>query len=346
MTSGRPVTARAIAEWIGGRVIGDETTELHGVATLREATPSDLSYLAGTAYVTAFRRSSAGAVVMAPTFAEESDGPPTRIVVDDPIPALAVVLNRLYPPAARMAGIHPTAVISAHATVGADVEIGPYATVDDGTTIGARVRIGTGVAIGRHVTIGDDTQLMPRVCIYDGSVIGEGVLLHAGVVIGADGFGFEPSASGPVKVPHVGRVVIGDRVEIGANSTVDRGTLGDTTIGADTKIDNLVQIGHNSRIGRRCLIAGAAALGGSSVLEDDVILGGQAGIAGHLTIGAGARVGAQAGVLKSLAAGGDYTGTPTRPLKDYQRVMATMYRLSRVAKVLEELAEERLSGGR
>lgn len=345
MPVARGVTARAVADWVDGRLIGDETVLLDGVATLPEATPSELSYLASAAFLPEFRASAAGAVLMGPSFVDEPGGPANRIVVDEPLRALADVLNRLYPAPLPEPGVHPTAIVGEGTHLGEAVSIGPHVVIGRCSTVGDGVRLGPGTVLGDGVTIGADSRLVARVTVYDGCRIGARALIHAGVVIGADGFGFEFGPDGPFKIPHVGRVLIEEDVEIGANSAVDRGTLTDTVIGAGTKVDNLVQIGHNTKIGRRCLIAGAVAIGGSSILEDDVILGGQVGIAGHVTIGAGAKVGGQAGVLKSLPAGGAYSGTPTRPLREYQRMTASTHRLARIARVLEEMAEEHERGG-
>jgi UDP-3-O-[3-hydroxymyristoyl] glucosamine N-acyltransferase len=203
--------------------------------------------------------------------------------------------------------------------------------------LGDRVTLDGGVYIGREARVGDDSRLFHGVTLYDGALVGRRVRLHAGVRIGSDGFGYVFQGGAHRKIPHVGRAVIEDDVEIGANSTVDRGSIDDTVIGAGTKIDNLVHIAHNVRVGRLCLLMAQAGIAGSARIEDGAIIAGQAGLAGHITIGAGARIAAQAGVFGDVPAGESWSGYPARPHRDALRAQAALFRLPAMLRGLERL---------
>jgi UDP-3-O-[3-hydroxymyristoyl] glucosamine N-acyltransferase len=229
-------------------------------------------------------------------------------------------------------GIHPTAVLETGVKLGADVSIGPFVTIGRDAVLGDRTDLGPGTVIGAGVSIGSDCCIGPSCTLLTGAVVGDRVRLHAGVRLAIDGFGYASGPEGPVKIPQVGRCVIEDDVEIGANSTVDRGSLGDTTIGAGTRIDNLVHIGHNCRIGRNCFIVAQVGIAGSSVVEDGVRLAGQVGLAGHLTVGAGAAVGAQSGVMTDIPAGEVWSGYPARPHRMWLRSTSMFYKLPELVK--------------
>jgi len=248
-------------------------------------------------------------------------------------------VGRLYPAPPRPAGVHPTAVVEAGAVLGAGVALGPYVVVGAGAHLGDRVTIMAGSVVGAGVEVGDDTILHPLVVLYPGAQIGRRVILHSGVRIAVDGFGYVRGPEGHVRIPHIGHAVIGDDVEIGANSTVDRGSVDDTVIGPGTKMDNLVQVGHNCRIGARCLLMAQVGVAGSMRIEDDVILAGQVGLAGHFTIGKGARIGAQSGVMADVPAGASYFGYPARPVREAMRGVAALARLTKIVDQLEELVE-------
>jgi UDP-3-O-[3-hydroxymyristoyl] glucosamine N-acyltransferase len=222
-------------------------------------------------------------------------------------------------------GIHPTAVIAASAEIDPTAEIGPLAVIGENVTIGARGRIGPLVVIGDGVEIGRDARIGPHASVTH-ALIGDRVYIYPGVRIGQDGFGFAITPDGFHTVPQVGRVIIEDDVEVGANSTVDRGALEDTVIGAGTRIDNLVQIAHNVRIGRACVIVSQVGISGSTVLEDQVVLAGQAGVAGHLRIGTGARIGAKSGVMTDVPARTEMVGAPAQPAKAFFKEVATIRR--------------------
>src|SRR6266576_5314476 len=342
----RPLSASEIAALTGGRLVGPGTVTVAGIAPLERAGPGDLSFLAAPRYVPYFQHTSASVVLVAPSLESAAGGggpggPETRIIVDDPYAALLVVLPVLYPQAVWEAGVHPTAVVGQGATWQEPVAIGPHACLGRGVQLGRNVRIGAGCVLGDGVAVGDDTQLYAGVTLYAGTALGKRVIVHAGAVLGSDGFGYIPGKDGEAhrKIPHVGRCLIGDDIEIGANTCVDRGSVDDTVIGSGTKIDNLVHIAHNVRIGARCLIMAQAGIAGSCQVEDDVIIAGQAGVYDHITIGRGARLLVQSGIIADVPAGATMFGTLARPHREYLRGQAALYRLAKIVDKLEKLVE-------
>ena len=333
------LTAAEIAALVGGTLVGDGAARLLAVAPLDRAGPDDLAFLAAGRYLPYFHASRAGAVLLTAEHRDVRPGPATRILVDDPHRAVLAVVQRLYPARERTPAVHPSAVVGRGAVLGKDVAIGPGVVVGAGARLGDRVELMAGVALGDGVVVGDDALLYPHVVCYAGTEVGARVILHAGVVLGSDGFGYVPSRAGHQKIPHVGRCIIGDDVEIGANSTIDRGSVDDTVVGPGTKIDNLVQVGHNCRIGARCLLMAQVGLAGSTHVEDDVILAGQVGLAGHLTVGRGARIAAQSGVMGDVPAGATWFGYPARDRREALRAIATSYRLSDAVHDLEDLVK-------
>jgi len=345
----RRISAREIAALTNGQLVGPPDVTVSGVAPLDRAGSDDLSFLAARRYLQYFQRSSAAIVLCKPDLvADDTAGPACRVVVRDPHEALLSVIPVLYPEPAWEPGVHRTAVIGAGVTWQDPVAIGPYAVLGQGASLGRNVRIGAGAVLGDGVVMGDDVQLYPHVVCYSGTVVGNRVILHAGVRLGADGFGYVPGKSGelPRKIPQVGRCIIGDDVEIGANTTIDRGSVDDTVIGPGTKIDNLVQIGHNCRIGARCLIAGQAGIAGSTHVEDDVFLAGQAGLADHVTIGKGARVTVQGGVIGDIDPGATVSGYPARNHREFLRAQGALYRLAQIVDDLEALVRRTDGTGR
>jgi len=268
-------------------------------------------------------------------------GPPVRVVTDQPRDALLAVLPRLYPTPRRAAGIHPTARIGRGARLPVDAAVDAYAVVGEGAEVGARAWIGAHCVVGAGVVIGDDVQLHPGVTLYSGTRLGHRVIVHSGARIGSDGFGYVFRDGAHGKIPHVGRCMIGDDVEIGANSTIDRGSVDDTVVGAGTKIDNLVHIAHNVRIGRLCLLMAQVGVAGSVRIEDGCVLAGQVGVSGHHTVGAGARLAAQAGVFGNIPAGETWSGYPARPHAEALRAQAALFKLPRLIRALERLVRER-----
>ena len=337
---GRRITAGELAALTGGRLVGAADVTVDGVAPLDRAGRTDLSFLVTRRYLPYFQRSHAAVVLCKPQFAEEAAGPACRVIVPDPHVALLAVLPVLYPQAAWTPGVHSSVVLGAHSVWEEPVEIGPYAVLGTRVRLGKNVRIGAGCVLGDGVQIGDDCLVYPQVVCYSGTVIGNRVIVHSGVRLGSDGFGYIQGEGGesPRKIPQIGRCVIGDDVEIGANTTIDRGSIDDTVIGAGTKIDNLVQVAHNVRIGARCLIASQVGIAGSTHVEDDVFLGGQAGVGDHMRVGRGARVTGGGSVIGDIEAGETVSGYPARPHREFLRAQAALYRLSPIIDRLEALA--------
>ncbi|HYK81931.1 MAG TPA: UDP-3-O-(3-hydroxymyristoyl)glucosamine N-acyltransferase [Gemmatimonadales bacterium] len=336
----RRLSARDIAALTDGQLVGAPDVTVSGVAPLERAGPHELSFLATKRYLPHLERSSAAIVLCKRGLvAPDAPGPACRVLVADPHTALLAVLPVLYPEPAWQPDVHRTAIVGRGTQWQDPIVIGPYAVLGRDVRLGKNVRVGATCVLGDGVVVGDDVQLFPHVVCYSGTIIGNRVILHAGVRLGSDGFGYVPGQGGapPRKIPQVGRCLIGDDVEIGANTTIDRGSIDDTVIGAGTKIDNLVQIGHNCRIGARCLIAGQAGIAGSTRLEDDVFLAGQAGLADHITIGRGARVTVQGGAIGDVAAGATVTGYPARNHREFLRAQAALYRLAAIVDDLEAL---------
>ena len=322
------ITAGELAAWLGLRLRGDGKRLLSGAAVLEEAKSSQLAF-ASPKFFGAAALSEAGCVIAPP----EYEGPTGQAVVESSQPRahFAAALAILYPLPTLRPGVHPSAVIEPGATVDTSAEIGPFVRVGSGAVIGARVKAGEGCSIGGESEIGEDTVLRPRVTIYERVRIGARCVLHAGAVIGADGFGFELTGGAYRKVPQVGTVEIGDDVEIGANTCVDRATLGATVIGQGTKLDNMVHIAHNCRIGRHVVIAAQTGLAGGVSIGDYAIVGGQVGVGDKARIEARAIVGSGAGILTSkiVRAGEPVWGTPARPLRQYLAQLAVLSRMSK-----------------
>lgn len=331
------LTADDVAAAVGGELVGDGATRVESVAPLDRAGPTDLSFLASPKYVPLFSRSSAGIVLVTRELSESESAVRARVIVDQPHEALLALIPKLYAPPAYEPGIDPSARIGRGATFGDGVSIGANVVIGAGARIGDRVFIGPQVTIGDGVSIGSGTRIQPNVTVYPGATIGERVQLHAGCRIGSEGFGFVFTEGMHRRLPHVGRCIIENDVEIGANCTIDRGSIDDTVIGAGTKIDNLVHIAHNVRIGRLCLILAQAGLAGSSRVEDGCVIAGQAGIAGHKTIGKGAKIAGQAGVFGDVPPGESWSGYPARPHREALRAQAALFRLPSLLKRIERL---------
>ena len=335
----RTLTASDIAGLVGGSLNGDASAEVLALAPLDRATESDLSFLASARYAPLYERTRASTVLIAPEFAELATTAAARIVVAKPHDAMLTVLPKLYRAPKREPGVHTTARLGHGVALGNDVTIGPYAVIGDGAAIGDRSWVEANVVLGAGVVVGADVHLFPAVTVYSGTTLGARVLVHSGARLGSDGFGYVFRNGIHDKIPHIGRCIVEDDVEIGANTTVDRGSFDDTVIGAGTKIDNLVQVAHNVRIGRLCLIMAQVGIAGSARLGDGVILAGQVGVAGHHTIGDGARIAAQAGVFGDVPAGETWSGYPARPHRQSLRASAALLRLAEIIKKLEKLVE-------
>jgi UDP-3-O-[3-hydroxymyristoyl] glucosamine N-acyltransferase len=335
------LTAQAVADFVGGRLLGDGGVRLTGVASIDRAGPGTLTLAVSSHYAAALEASRAAAVLLPPSLEGSPAGPAARIVVADPYGAMARVIPRLFPPTARSPGVDPTARIGPDCRLGADVAIGPFVVLGRGVQLGDRCHLAEGVSLGDGVVVGEDSRMDARVICYPGARIGRRVILKAGAVIGGDGFGYLSRGSGHERIPHVGGCVIGDDVEIGSNSCVDRGSLDDTVIGQGTKLDNLVHVGHNVRIGERCLLMAGVGVAGSTRLGNDVILAGHVGVTDHLTIGDRVQVAAKSAVIGNVPAGSVFSGHPARPNRQVLRAQAALYRLAPIVGDLENLVAER-----
>lgn len=335
------LTARDIADLVGGRVDGDAGAVVTGIAPLERANAEQLSFLALSSYSAKYAESNAGVVLIAPDLAASPGQARARIIVANPQEALLSVLPRFFVDVTRDPGVHPSATIGRGVKIGEGVTIGPNVVVGAGVVIGDGCWIQAGTCVANGVIIGERSHLYPSVTVYRDTTLGRRVTVHAGARIGSDGFGYVFRDNEHAKIPHVGRCIIEDDVEIGAGTTIDRGSIDDTVIGAGTKIDNLVQIGHNVKVGRLCLIIAQVGISGSAEIEDGVVLAGQAGIGGHLTIGAGARIAGQSGVFGDVPAGESWSGYPARPHRESLRSSAALLKLSQIIGRLEKLLEER-----
>ena len=301
---------------------------LAGVAPLQSAGPGHVSFLDNKRYLPALEATRAGAVIVAPAHADRVPAGSVAIVTDDPYAGWARAAALFHPAAPASPGIHPSAVVDDGAMVDPSAEIGPLAVVGRGAIVGPRCRVGAGAVIGPAVALGADCRIGPLASLSH-ALLGARVYVYPGARIGQEGFGFATTAEGLLSVPQLGRVILEDDVEVGANSTVDRGSAQDTVIGAGSRLDNLVQIGHNVRLGRCCVVVSQAGISGSTVLEDFVVVAAQAGLTGHLRIGRKARIGAQCGVMSDVAAGIDVLGSPAMPVREFFRNVAVLRRLAR-----------------
>lgn len=326
---------------VGPRSVrGRTAATLAGIAALKDAAPGDISFLGNPKYKTDVAASKASLILVPADYDAEPAADQCLLLVDNPSAALAKLCarleQRLWPRPA--AGIHPSAIVDPTARIAADATVGPLCVIEAGVVIGARSHVQGQAYLGRDVVIGEDCWLLPGVKIYNECVLRDRVRLHAGVVIGSDGFGYEFNAGRHEKVPQVGNVVVESDVEIGANTTIDRARFSRTVIGEGTKIDNLVQIGHNVVVGKHCLLCSQVGISGSTTLEDFVILAGQVGVAGHLTLGRGTKAGGQAGITTDTAAGAYVNGTPALPYLLERRIKVLQQRLPDLFRRLENLA--------
>ncbi|NIA67303.1 UDP-3-O-(3-hydroxymyristoyl)glucosamine N-acyltransferase [Pelagibius litoralis] len=291
------------------------------VAPLDIAGPGQVSFLDNRSYADQFAVSKAGACIVDPEFAERAPPGMSLILTRRPYRGYAKIAQAFYPPTSAVPGVHPSAQIDPSAKVGEGSHLGPGVVVGPAAEIGRGCRIEANVVIGDAVEVGDGTVIGPNASLAF-CIVGRACQIHAGARIGTRGFGFSMDPEGFVDVPQLGRVLIEDGVEIGANTTIDRGAGPDTVIGAGAKIDNLVQIGHNVKVGRGCVLVAQSGVAGSTTLEDFVGVAAQAGVSGHLTIGSGARIGAKAGVMRDVPSGMSVLGSPARPVREFFRLCA------------------------
>ncbi len=319
---------------IAGGTIPDSAHEgvmIDDVAPLDRAGNGQISFLDNVRYKETFTKSKAAACIVSDAMAGFAPAGMALIVSKNPYKSYALVAQAFYPDAYPAADISPAAHIHPSAKIGTGVVIEPGAVIKAGATVGDGCWIESAAVIGENVVLGSKCRIGTNASVSH-AVLGEAVRLYPGARVGQDGFGFAIDPKGHVKVPQLGRVIIEDHVEIGANSTIDRGAGPDTVIGAGTWIDNLVQIGHNVRIGRGCILIAQSGVAGSTVLEDYAVLAAQAGVAGHLKIGMGARIGAKAGVMRDVPAGEEQLGAPAMPVRDFMRQVAALKRLTKSPK--------------
>ena len=320
-----PHTLAAVAA-AAGAVSADERP-LHGVAPLQLAGPEHVSFLDNRQYLPLLEATRAGAVLVHPNMADRVPAGTMPIVTAEPYLGWAKVAALFHPAPAAIPGVHPSAVIDPSARVDPSAEVGPLAVVGAEAEVGAACRIGPGAVIGAGVQMGPHCRVGALASISH-AILGARVYVYPGARIGQEGFGFAVGPAGFVTVPQLGRVLLEDDVEVGANSTIDRGSTQDTVIGAGSRLDNLVQIGHNVRLGRCCIVVSQAGISGSTVLEDFVVVAAQAGLIGHLRIGAKARIGAQSGVMRNVEAGADVLGAPAIPVREFFRNVAVLRKLA------------------
>lgn len=330
-------TLSELAHLVGGKVIGDGNAEIRKVASIEEAGPGDITFLSNPRYSAHLKNCRASAVIVG---GRPPAGAPGRslLQVANPYLAFAKILSIFTPAPTYDGKVSPLASIDPTARIGAGATVFPFVYVGRGVRVGRGAVLFPGVFLGDGVEVGADSVLHPQVTVREGCRIGDRVILHAGVVIGADGFGYAGEGAERVKIPQVGNVEIADDVEIGANSTVDRATLGRTRIGRGAKIDNLVQIGHNVAVGERTIIAAQAGIAGSTRIGNDVVLAGQAGVVNHVEVGDGARIGPKSGIARSVPAGAMLSGAlEAGPHQEWIKVMALVPRLPELWSAVKDI---------
>jgi UDP-3-O-[3-hydroxymyristoyl] glucosamine N-acyltransferase len=329
------MTTGEIAQMLGGTLVGDGGVIIRGMAKIESAGPSDLSFVANVKYLAHLETTRAGAVLVAPGVKAPTC---TAIEVNDPYFSFLLLLERFHPRTVWLdPGVHPTAVVAPDARLGENVSIGAFSYVGPRSVVGAGTQIFPHAVIGADVQIGDHCEIHSHTSLREGVRLGNRVVVQDGAVIGSDGFGFAPTPDGYRKVPQLGVVQIADDVEIGANTTIDRATLGETTIGRGTKLDNLIQVAHNVTIGTDTVIAAQTGISGSAHIGDRCQIGGQAGIVGHVKIGNRVGIAAKAGVPGNIGDDEIYSGTPARPHALWKRIEASLTRLPDLFKRVREL---------
>jgi UDP-3-O-[3-hydroxymyristoyl] glucosamine N-acyltransferase len=320
------VSIGEIVDFVGGHYAGDRNRPVTTVAPLAEAQAEHLSFLSNRKYAALLAETKAGAILVP----QNLEGDDKRwIRVDDPYFAVARIMTRWFSIRPMPKGVSPLASVASSARLGTNVAVGPFTTIGDRVVIGNNVTIFQSVSMEAGSTLGDDSIIYPNVVIYDGTRIGRRCIIHAGVIIGSDGYGFAMHEGKHHKIPQIGIVRIEDDVEIGAGSTIDRAALGETVIGEGTKIDNLVQIGHNVKIGKHCLLVSQVGIAGSTELGDHVFVAGQSGFSGHLKIGHRVQVAAKSAVLADVPDDTKVMGSPAMPFKEFARRQAALKRLAR-----------------
>lgn len=336
---------RELASLVGGKVKGKEDIIIKGVAKIEDAREGEITFAVSEKFLRLAEESKASAVIVPP---QVEDFSKPIIQVPNPRLAFAKVLEVFAPPSPRFKGIHPSAVIARGVKIGRGVTVGPLCIIEEGVRIEDEVYISGSTYLGKDVTVGEGSFLHPRVTVLGEATVGKGVVIHSGAVIGSDGFGFVKRSDGSYyKIPQIGKVVIEDNVEIGANVTIDRATTGETRIGRGTKIDNLVHIAHNVTVGQNVAIVALVGISGSSRVGEGAVLAGQVGVTDHVSIGSGSIVGAKSGVTKNIPANTFVWGIPARHHLTQKKITALTHRLPELVKKvqrLEKLIQEVKSG--
>ena len=334
------VTVRELAELVHGTVLGDGDCIVAAARPLGEAGAGDITFLESDKHVPQLANSPAVAAVVSTALTLAPAGK-TLIQVADPLMAFVAIVRHLHGKPERQppGGIDPLASIDPTAQLGAEPSVQAFVRIGPGAVVGGRCRLYSGAVIGADCRLGDDVVLHPNAVLYDGTVLGDRVIVHANAVLGADGFGYRFHGGRHVKVPQLGRVEVGDDVEIGACTTIDRGTFGATRIGLGTKIDNLVQIGHNCRIGRHNVLVSQVGIAGSTSTGDGVVMAGQVGVADHVHVGDGAIIGAKAGVTKDVPAGQRMLGAPATPEREQKRVLMSLEKLPEMRREVRRIKQ-------
>jgi UDP-3-O-[3-hydroxymyristoyl] glucosamine N-acyltransferase len=331
------ITLQELANLVHGEVVGDGGLVIQAAHTLQEAVPGDITFVEDDKHAGLLHESRASAAVV-PAALPPNGLPLIRVA--DPLSAFVTIVRHLHgraePPPH---GLDPRAALHPTARLGPDISLFPFASVGEGSVLGARCCLYSGATVGRYCRLGDDVILYPNAVLYDGTVLGNRVIVHANAVLGADGFGYRQQDGRHVKVPQLGHVEIGDDCEIGACTTIDRGTFQATRVGEGTKIDNLVQVGHNCRVGRHNLFVSQMGIAGSSTTGDYVVVAGQAGIVDHVHLGDRAIIGAQAGVTKDVPAGQCMLGSPATPVREQKRILMTLEKLPEIRRDVQKIKQ-------
>ncbi|MFI3135593.1 MAG: UDP-3-O-(3-hydroxymyristoyl)glucosamine N-acyltransferase [Methylococcaceae bacterium] len=337
-----PITLKELADFCGARIEGgDLSATIHSAAEITSAHQGQVTQLTNSRYTRYIKDSTASACFIAEGFGvERIPESMSLLVCADPEIGFIKAVELLHPARVYTRHIAPQAVLEANVVLGDELYIGPYAVIGENSSIGDHSKIHAGAYLGSNVKIGKNCHIYPYAVIYDGVVVGDNVIIHSGAIIGADGFGYKFRNGGHVKVPQVGNVVIEDNVEIGANTCIDRGALGSTLIGAGSKIDNLVQIGHNNKVGKNVIMCGLTGVSGSCTIEDYAILAGSSGIADHVTIGRGAVVMARSGVAGDVEAGAHVFGSPAKDKKTAYKEQIALSKLPELLKKVKMLEEK------
>ncbi|MCB0735295.1 MAG: UDP-3-O-(3-hydroxymyristoyl)glucosamine N-acyltransferase [Bacteroidetes bacterium] len=328
-----------VADFLGGSIEGKPREYFMGISKIDQGLPGSLTFLANVKYVDHLQTTSADVILINREQEVDSSSDKTFIRTDDPYLGFCQVLNRYFNPAVSKSGIHPSATVSETASIGKDVYLGPNVVIDDHVTVGDGTKIYPNSYVGAGSTLGNNCIIYSNVSIYYDSRIGDEVIIHSGTVIGSDGFGHAPQKDGSyIKIPQIGNVIIGSKVEIGSNCSIDRATLGSTRIGDGCRLDNLIQVAHNVEIGAHTVIAGQSGISGSTTLGERCVIGGQVGFAGHLKVASGTQVGAQSGLNRDIEEENtQWFGSPVMPLKDALRTILIIQNLPEMRSKIKQL---------